>query len=709
MEKLNSKLKLLLMLVIASITMLLTGCSPEYTQQQGINSYNYGDYLYSTGAFKLLLETQPDNPNAYYWLGKNYSAAGDYDTAITNLKKAIELSAQKTIYKTDPGAYYFELANAYYGNTQYQEAAATLKKLNEIGSTVCTTYGNFPKCAQIYDYAGQIKDAIDLQNRYNYSQTDISRKYRVLAYLNIRDHNYNEAIKLASSAIEEYPDNEHAYYIIGIASGEKGQYGKAIGALRKAVGGTITTYHQYLPMYISLAYYLTQDGQYDAAIAAYNDALVKSYVPSQAKMYDNFKSIMTIASTYYNMGKYDEALDRVNHYIYKTEICGIGIVIRDSYYLKSSFDYNHYVFSVIPGSPAEKAGFQFGDRLIAVDGKSVKGKSTEYIKSQLIGTDGTEVTIKIERFKNPAKKDKEGITLEKKLIREPVIKSQYRDNLANVYGLRSLIYRAKGQKEGAQVSAEKAIEYNPESFNAKLAWGLANINMGNYNDALKILSSTKVPENERLYMFDVYYLFTPFPSDEELIKLGKAIAYLKLGKLNEAINYIPANEISASTSPMYREYQALTIELDKLAQNHSEKAVNLHQKGFLKEALNEYTLALTYINNDQKEQEIRNNLINLLQEYPVNLSVSDDARKYMIRAEVSLKEGDLANSLQEYKKALKLAPFANKIYYNIAMVYGALKSYDKAISYMNVYLKLVPEGQDGKDEITKWEYLLEKK
>jgi len=696
-----------LTLIILMSMFMLSACSPEYIQQKGISSYNYGDYLYSTGSFKLLLETQPDNPNAYYWLGKNYLAAGDYDTAIINFKKAIDLSPQNTTYKTDPGAYYFELAKAYMTNYDYQEAAATLKKLNEINSTVCTTGVNLPICTEIYDYSERIKDAFELHNRFTYPQSEVSRKHRILSYLNIRDHNYDEAIKLAAKAIEEYPDNELAYYNIGIASGEKGQYDKAIGALRKAVGLPYVMIKGYLPMYISLAYYLEKDGQYDAAISAYNDAIEKA--KNNSDYYNNYKSKMAIALSYYNLGKYDEALKPINEYLYKLEIGNVGLAIRDSYYLKSNFDNNHYIFSVIPGSPAEKAGLQFGDRIIAVDGQSVKGRSTEYILSQISGTEGVKVTLKIQRFKNPTKKDEEGIIFEKKLDREMVIDKVYFGNLADIYGLRSIIYRAKGQKERAQLDAEKAIEYNPESFNAKLAWGLANIDLENYNDALKILSTAKLKENERLYGFDVYYFFTPFFSDEELVKLGKAIAYLKLGKINEANNYIPTKEIPASAPPIYKEYLALTAELDKIAQNHNEKAANLYQKGFLKEALNEYTLALTYINNDKKEEEIINNLINILQEYPVAPTMSEEARKYMVRADLSLKQNDLSGALNECHKALKLAPYLPKVYYNIAGLNGGLKNYEKAINYMNFYPRLVPDAQDARDEITKWEYLLEKK
>ena len=58
------------------------------------------------------------------------------------------------------------------------------------------------------------------------------------------------------------------------------------------------------------------------------------------------------------------------------------------------------------GFPADKAGLRAGDKLIEIDGKSVKGKSTEDVSSVLKGQPGVEVNVLIERpgSKKPIKK-----------------------------------------------------------------------------------------------------------------------------------------------------------------------------------------------------------------------------------------------------------------------------------------------------------------
>ena len=69
---------------------------------------------------------------------------------------------------------------------------------------------------------------------------------------------------------------------------------------------------------------------------------------------------------------------------------GIGAMIRKK---------SDYVIIAEPykGFPADKAGLRAGDKLLEIDGKSVKGKSTEDVSSILKGQPGVEVNILIER------------------------------------------------------------------------------------------------------------------------------------------------------------------------------------------------------------------------------------------------------------------------------------------------------------------------
>ncbi len=70
---------------------------------------------------------------------------------------------------------------------------------------------------------------------------------------------------------------------------------------------------------------------------------------------------------------------------------GIGSLIRqDSDYVMIAQPYK--------GSPADKAGLIIGDRIVAIDKKDAKGKTTEWVSSNLKGTPDTDVTLTVRRL-----------------------------------------------------------------------------------------------------------------------------------------------------------------------------------------------------------------------------------------------------------------------------------------------------------------------
>ncbi|HLA04899.1 MAG TPA: tetratricopeptide repeat protein, partial [Syntrophales bacterium] len=92
--------------------------------------------------------------------------------------------------------------------------------------------------------------------------------------------------------------------------------------------------------------------------------------------------------------------------------------------------------------------------------------------------------------------------------------------------------------------------------------------------------------------------------------------------------------------------------------------------------------------------------------------VPEDARKYALRSEVLVKEGNFEQAATELKKAIQIAPYAARLYYNSALINAELKKYPEAIRHMKIYLKAAPDAPDAraaKDEIIKWEFMMEKR
>ena len=64
-----------------------------------------------------------------------------------------------------------------------------------------------------------------------------------------------------------------------------------------------------------------------------------------------------------------------------------------------------YVQSVIPGTPADKAGIHYGDRFYSVEGKDAKDWSSSEVSKNVRGEKGTTVKVQIERVGSSAPLD----------------------------------------------------------------------------------------------------------------------------------------------------------------------------------------------------------------------------------------------------------------------------------------------------------------
>ena len=92
---------------------------------------------------------------------------------------------------------------------------------------------------------------------------------------------------------------------------------------------------------------------------------------------------------------------------------GIGSVIRFHTDKKTTVLSEPY-----EGMPAQKAGLKAGDMLVAIDGISVKGMSTDSVSDRLRGEPGTTLTIEYER---PGKKGTHKVKLQRESIALPAI------------------------------------------------------------------------------------------------------------------------------------------------------------------------------------------------------------------------------------------------------------------------------------------------
>jgi carboxyl-terminal processing protease len=103
----------------------------------------------------------------------------------------------------------------------------------------------------------------------------------------------------------------------------------------------------------------------------------------------------------------------------RSEYYGIGATIED---LREGSDVNTFIRATFPESPAARAGLRYGDRILAVDGNSMKGKTYPEVRKFLLGPRGTTVRVTVE---HPANKQPETVNIIRDAVSLPSIAQAY--------------------------------------------------------------------------------------------------------------------------------------------------------------------------------------------------------------------------------------------------------------------------------------------
>lgn len=103
----------------------------------------------------------------------------------------------------------------------------------------------------------------------------------------------------------------------------------------------------------------------------------------------------------------------------RSEYFGIGATIED---LREGTDVNTYIRATFPESPAHRAGLRFGDKILEVDGQSMKGKTYPEVRKFLLGPRGTTVKVTVE---HPADKMSQTVSIIRDAVSLPSIAQAY--------------------------------------------------------------------------------------------------------------------------------------------------------------------------------------------------------------------------------------------------------------------------------------------
>lgn len=110
-----------------------------------------------------------------------------------------------------------------------------------------------------------------------------------------------------------------------------------------------------------------------------------------------------------------ESLDPYTNYIPESDIEDYRIMTTGQYggigaLIRKMGDFN-FIVEPYENAPVQKAGFKAGDKILEVDGNTVKNKSTEEVSAMLKGSAGSSLKLKVER---------DGQIIEKSITREEI-------------------------------------------------------------------------------------------------------------------------------------------------------------------------------------------------------------------------------------------------------------------------------------------------
>jgi len=643
--------KVLLILIV----IMLAGCDGHLSTVEGWDYFRKKNYDAAIQKFKTAVNMEPSNATYQFNLGVAYHKNNQFAEAIPHFKKAAELKPESV--------YYNWLGYAYYHNKQYQEAIDSMKRAIELKPpNPDQKKGCWRIMAQSYQALGQIESAIRAKKNEINLVPDDSRNFVEISTLYNLNKQYDESITAAKRVIELQP-NAPAYNDLGLAYSGKGEYDAAIESYRKGI--EINANLGNLHTNLGDAYVLKKE--FKEAAQAFNKAV--ELEPN------NVIIISRLVLSYYNMGRYDDALSAAN----KT----ISFQVRPLVGINNSIEGGFPVVrGLVEGAAAEKADIQKGDKIVKINGVSTKGWSWEKVHQSMGGPAGTEVALQIVRGGS-------------KPFDKTIIKEIYTPKEAAIsFGIRGAIYRAKGNSDEAMKDAEKAMSLDPDNLWARFSYGAVCLDKGRYDGAAKVLEG-ETKESARW-------------------SIAKATLYAKQGKMKEALRtYLEISEedISLKNVPAWNDRKVLLQMLKPIAQTHRENAKKFEAQGRFQEALDELAGALGLAMDDKEAGEVRKSIFQMVRRMPQPPEMSEDARKYALRGEILIKEGDHEGAISEIKKAIRLAPFSARLYFNAALIYGELKNYPDAIGYMKIYLEAVPDAPNAraaKDEIIKWELQMER-
>jgi carboxyl-terminal processing protease len=199
-------------------------------------------------------------------------------------------------------------------------------------------------------------------------------------------------------------------FVIGVAVGSTGALGHPA-----AIGGTVGT---------PVPGQQTPAPGQSAAPGTLNSTLISEAIDVIQKNFVGRADLDPTTLTYGAIRGIVQALGDTGHSVFLTpeqaqaeqnaldqNVVGIGVLLGEK-------DGQTVIVSVVPDSPAQKAGLKAGDMIVSVDGQSTEGLSPDVLVEQVRGDEGSQVTVTVDR---PSTGERLDFTITRERIKFPSV------------------------------------------------------------------------------------------------------------------------------------------------------------------------------------------------------------------------------------------------------------------------------------------------
>ena len=210
-------------------------------------------------AFQKVLDIKPNNPEAYYNMGKVFQDQGKLEEAIDAYRKAFSL-------KPDYADAYNNMGNAFKNLGNLEKAIEAYSKAISIQPNYANAYNNI---GNAFQGQGKLEKAIGIYKQALSLRPDYAEAYYNMGNAFKEQGKLAESIKAYKKAIAIKPDYADAYNNLGNAHNELGEFEKAIEIYNKV----LLIKPDFAEGFNSMGNALKVQGKLDEAVKAYKKAL----------------------------------------------------------------------------------------------------------------------------------------------------------------------------------------------------------------------------------------------------------------------------------------------------------------------------------------------------------------------------------------------------------------------------------------------------